>query len=733
MSRSISHPVRALLLGLALGSATLASYAPVFSAGFVDIDDADYVPENEVVKAGLRVEGVAWAFGSAHAGNWFPLTWISHMTDVELFGVDPAGHHAMNVAIHVTNALLLFALLSALTGELAPSFLVAGVFALHPMNVESVAWISQRKTTLATFFAILAIAGYARWVRVRTRASYAASLVAFALSLLSKQMFVPLPFGLLLLDYWPLRRPPFASDDHGLPTLRSLWRGCIRLLPEKIPYLLLALAASGATLLAQGEAISTGATFPLPVRLGNAVIAWVRYAGTLLWPANLSVFHPLLEADVTLPRVIACAVLLIAVTAASVALGRRRRYLLVGWLWFLGLLVPVIGLVQVGAQSMADRYAYVPCWGLAVALGFAAWDLAAARRLSRAVFGVATALLLGALALATHRHAGAWHDSIALFESAVATDDRNYVAHRALAAQYFNAGDYARALQHAEAGLRSSRDPGEILPIYGMALYQTGAKEAAVERLVEATRVAPGNVLGFTNLGWVYAQEGRDELAAEALESALAVDPRSARAASLLADTQFRLGRIEAAAASYQRTVALDARNFDARIGWARALAKLGRLAEAADVLADAIAAARDVAGEERERLASTLHLYRGDALSLLGDVPGAIGEYEVSLAAWPQNFATNNRLASLLTTAADSERRDVARAVTLAEHAVALSGRRNPDALGTLAAAYAANGRRDEALRTAREALDVAHEGGQASAVEAAEARLREYEKPPR
>ncbi len=730
-SRTTLRPVGVLLLALALGGVTLASYAPVFSADFVDIDDADYVTENDTVRAGLGADGVAWAFRGAHAGNWFPLTWLSHMTDVELFGVEPAGHHAMNLAIHVANALLLFAMLASLTGAPWPSLLVAGVFALHPINVESVAWIAQRKTTLATFFGILAIGSYARWARAGSRTAYVLSLLAFALSLLSKQLFVPLPFALLLLDYWPLRRPQLEPGDGALPSLASIARGWLRLLPEKIPYLLLALAASLAAIGAQGEAIATGATYPLELRLGNAVIAFGRYIGTLLWPTQLAVFYPIYESDITPLRVIASALFLIAATAAAFCFGRRRRPLLVGWLWFVGMLVPVIGLVQIGAQSMADRYAYVPIWGIAIAIGWTAWDFIRAKRMPRAAYIGSTGVLLAALAFATHRQARHWHDSIALFESAVAADDRNYIAHRALAGQYFNRAEYARALKHSEAGLRHPRDPGEVLPVYGMALYQTGSKQAAIERLIEATRVAPDNIMGFTNLGWVYVQEGRFEQAAEALEAAVALDPQSARAALLLATTQLRLGRLDAAAASYQRAVALDPLNFDARIEWARILAKLGRLPSTIDVLADALVAARSFPGAQRERLTSSLHLYRGQAYSLQQDAPRAIAEYELAIADWPDNFAATHNLASLLATLPDPARRDAPRAVALAERAVVLSNRLRPEALSTLAAAYAASGRRADAVRTANEALEVARGTGNDAATAATEEQLRAYTQP--
>ncbi len=729
MSRALSRlpalPLSTLLLGVLLAGATLAAYAPTFSAGFVDIDDADYVPENEMVEAGLSREGVAWAFTAAHAGNWFPLTWISHMVDVECFGVEPAGHHVMNVVLHTANAVLLFAMLVSVTGAPAPSLLVAGVFALHPVNVESVAWISQRKTTLATLFAILAIWSYARWARAGGRAFYGCSLLAFALSLLSKQLFVPLPFLLLLLDYWPLRRPELEAGADATPNLRALARGGLRLLPEKIPYGLLALAASCATLAAQRDAIATGAAYPLAIRLGNAVIAPLRYVGALLWPTELAVFHPLYEDEVTVPLVLACAALGIAITAAAFWFGRRQRPLLVGWLWFLAMLIPVIGLVQVGAQSMADRYAYVPSWGLAIAIGFSAWEIAESHGVPRSAFAAATAMLLAGLAVVTHGQAAKWHDSITLFESAVAADDRNYIAHRALAAQYFNRGDYARALQHAEAGLRYPRDLGEVLPIYGMALYQTGSKQAAITRLLEATQVAPKNVMGFTNLGWIYLQEGRYDLAAETLAAALAIDPQSARAAHLLATSLSRLGRLDEAAAKYARAVALDPMNFDARIEWARALGILGRFAEATEVLGGALAAARDFPGAQRERLTSTLHLYRGDAFSLQHEAASAIREYERAVADWPENYAATNNLASLLATTPAAEVGDPQRAVPLAERAVALSNRRKPEALATLAAAYEATGRRDDALRVGREALGVARETNDAAAIAAIEAQL--------
>ena len=614
---------RALPAAALLVLATLATYAPTFSAGFVDVDDADFVTENEMVRGGLTWDGVAAAFGSAHAGNWFPLTWLSHMADVAAFGLSPGAHHAVNVALHALNAALLFAALRSLTGALAPSFAVAAVFALHPVQVESVAWISQRKTTLSTGFGFLAIWLYARYARSGARRTYLASLGAFALSLLSKQTLVTMPFLLLLLDFWPLARLSAAS-----------WR---RLAIEKVPYALLAVAASAAAVAAQTEAIATGATFPLPVRFGNAILSYVRYLAAFVWPAKLAVFYPLLPEDVTPARVAGAAALLLAISAAALAFGRReRRHLLVGWLWFLGTLVPVIGVVQIGAQAMADRYAYVPFCGLAIAV---VWSLREALAPSRARGALRAAAAVGfaavclVLAVATRRQAEKWHDSIALLEDAVADVDGNYVAHRALAGQYFNRGDYPRALRHAEEGAKIARDLGEILPIEGMALYQTGARTAAIAKLEEATRVAPRNVMGFSNLGWVYLQEGDAARARAALAAAVTLDPRSARSFALLAASELRLGLLDEAAASFARVVALTPLDFDARIDHARTLGRLGRLSESSAALGDAIDAAAGFPAERRPQLLATLHRYRGDVLAEQGDRAGAVAEYERALA----------------------------------------------------------------------------------------------------
>ena len=360
----------ALLVGI-----TLTAYWPAYQAGFVDFDDSDYVNGNSHVLTGLNAENITWAFTRYHAANWHPLTWISHMIDAELFGLDARGHHVVNVLLHSANAALLFLLLAYMTGNVAASFVVAALFAIHPINVESVAWISQRKTTLSTVFGILSIWCYAAYTRHRDWRPYVGSLALFACSLMSKQTLVTLPFALLLLDYWPLARQELATPAKSLPSWRTLLRGWIRLFPEKVPYLALALLVSAVTVLVQQQAIMSIDKLPLATRLGNVAIAYLAYLGKMFWPVNFAPFYPLYQVDITLPRVMVSVAALAAITAASYYFGRQRRYLLVGWFWYLGTMVPVIGLVQVGGQSMADRYAYVSFWGVWIAVVWGANDL----------------------------------------------------------------------------------------------------------------------------------------------------------------------------------------------------------------------------------------------------------------------------------------------------------------------------------------------------------------------
>ncbi len=513
-----------LLLLLGLCAFTVASYQPAFHAGFVNFDDTQYLQGASPVAGGLTREGVRWALTGYYGSNWHPLTWISHMADVELFGYELGWHHAENVALHVLNVVLLFLVLRSLTGTPGPSLAVAALFALHPVDVESVAWIPQRKTLLSTLFALLSIYSYARYARGGGLRSYALSLLWLGMSLASKSMFVTLPFALLLLDYWPLQRPAFDSAS-GRTTLVALVRGWLRLLPEKIPYALLSACVMWITLDAQKDAMSSIDMLPLSERLANVSVAYVKYLGIFFAPRKLAAFYPLRPESLAPTVVLASAALLVAITMAAVWFGLRRRFLLVGWLWFLGTLIPVIGLVQVGRQALADRYAYVPFWGLAIAVVWSARNLLASRwpaATARAI-GVAVLMpLLCLLAVLTWRQTRVWHDGIRLFESAVANTQDNWLAHGALAERYYAKSEFQKAIEHSQEALRFKRDVGAVRSTYGLALYATGQPDKALEQFELAVLQDPDNPIGYMNLGWIQIERGNYDTAIERLAAGAA-------------------------------------------------------------------------------------------------------------------------------------------------------------------------------------------------------------------
>ena len=348
---------------LALVLLTLVAYWPIRHNGFVLFDDPDYITSNEVVKRGLTAGGVALAFTKCYAGNWIPLTWISHMIDVELFDLDPRGHHLTGLAIHLATALLLLLTLRLMTGRAGPSFLVAALFAVHPLHVESVAWASERKDVLSAFFWMLTTALYLRHARRPGIGRYLVVLVSLALGLMAKQMLVTLPLVLLVLDYWPLGRlQRLTAAEKPLSRLPVLVR-------EKVPLLALAGLAGLVTLKAQATIglVHSLNTFPLAARVGNAILSPVRYLVNTIWPAGLSIFYPYPFLPLSDPRVLAAGGFLVAVSAVVILLRRRRPWLFAGWLWYLLTLLPVIGLIQVGDQSMADRYTYIPLVGIFIA------------------------------------------------------------------------------------------------------------------------------------------------------------------------------------------------------------------------------------------------------------------------------------------------------------------------------------------------------------------------------
>ena len=529
--------MRTPLLGLLLFFGTAALYVPALKNGFVNYDDPAYVTQNPQVAEGLTARSLAWAFASTAEANWHPLTWISHMLDVQAFGMSPEGHHAQSVFWHAVNVVLLFLLLTKATGFAGRSAVVAALFAAHPLNVESVAWIAERKTVLCTFFFLLALGAYG-WYAKRPRADrYLLVAIVFALALIAKPMAITLPFALLLIDFWPLQRFPATSFE--------------RLSIEKIPLFLLSVGSAVITVYAQraGGAVGSDQLLPLPIRCKNAIFSYWIYLQKAVWPSRLAVFYPHPEASLELWKVVAAAVVLIGITALFWRL-RQRRYLMVGWLWFLGTLVPVIGIVQVGRQAWADRYAYIPLWGLFV---IAVWLASAAANrfsLSRAAqVAVASAVLL-ACSVATHIQIGYWRNSYALFTHAIEVTQANPIAEGNLGSALMEMGRPDLAQAHLERAI-------QLMPTLAAAHYNLGMlwhrenelEKAAAEyqlaaRYASDQREAPQS---HNNLGVLLSQTGRKDEAAAQFTQAISANPQEQNSLIGRGMIEYDSGRLDAA------------------------------------------------------------------------------------------------------------------------------------------------------------------------------------------
>lgn len=552
------------LLAVALALLTLALYWPATHNDFVKYDDDEYVTENRHVQSGLSWDNAAWAFTTTDVSNWHPLTWLSYMLDVELFGLDPHGFHATSVVLHALNAALLFWLLHGLTGALAPSLCVAALFAAHPLNVQSVAWVSERKNVLSTLFWLLAMLAYAAWVRRPRAWTYVCVTACLALSLLTKPMAVTLPFVLLLFDYWPLDR----------------WRlGQRRLWLEKIPLVALVALFSVVTFQVQhaGGSVIAGSAIPAGVRAANATWSYLAYLGKTVWPLELAAFYPFPKA-VPVWRV---ALALGSITVVTGVLFRWREALrpqLVGWLWYLGTLVPVIGLVQVGSQAMADRYAYVPLIGIFIAVAWAGAALVDRGLVPARVAGGFAAALVLALSLRTLQQTATWHDTVALFEHAVRVEPAAWVAHYNLGNAYGALGRREEAINEFRATIQWEPAFARAYNNLGDALDGAGRTTEAIPNYERAIQLKPDLVEAYNNLGIAYAAQGKPEAGVGMLRTATQMRPDFLEAYLNLAITLRQLGRLPESLASASEAVALRPGSALARYHRAVTLAQLGQL-----------------------------------------------------------------------------------------------------------------------------------------------------------
>ena len=515
--------------------ATVATYYPARNHPFLHFDDSKYVTANPQVQAGLSWSTVEWAFTTYYASNWHPLTWLSHALDCQMFGPDPAGPHEINLLLHVVNVLLLFWVLERATGTAGRSAMVAGLFALHPMNVETVAWVAERKNLLSLLFLLLVLAAYRWYARQPGAGRYLLVAFLFVLGLMAKPQVITLPFLLLLWDYWPLQRMTLRTqaDAKQAPALYPA-RSVVRLVVEKLPLLAISAISAVITVKAQqaGSAVQSLVKFPFSLRLENAIVAYARYIAKAFWPSPLSPLYPFSRTAPPMWQLLAALAVLLAISGLVIA-GRKYRYLTVGWLWFLGTLVPMIGLVQVGVQAMADRYAYLSFIGLFVMLCWGVAELAEARHLSDAwVTGFSAALLL-ILAGVTRHQLAYWSDEASLWTHAIQTTTDNYVAEDNLGTTLLDRHDMDQAIVHF-------RRATAIEPHNGLSELNIGVWEERNHHWPEAiaaykagiVEIEESDVLAraYSNLGYVYSYAGDDASARDSFQQALRLAPDTEQA-----------------------------------------------------------------------------------------------------------------------------------------------------------------------------------------------------------
>jgi tetratricopeptide (TPR) repeat protein len=589
----LSHP---LVIALLLAVITLALYWPVRQHEFVNYDDPDYVTENPRVKAGLTKAGIVWAFTQLHGEHtyWHPVTWLSHMMDCQLFGLNAGAHHLGNVAFHAANVMLLFGVLRRLTGATGRSLAVAALFALHPLQVDTVAWVTERKNVLSTFFFLLTVWAYARHavgegrnqapvgtadhatriapsvsiIHLPSSIFYFMALAFFALGLMSKPAGVTLPFVLLLLDYWPLQRWPRCSVR--------------RLLLEKAPFLFLAAAVSAITIVAHQRlrSVASLAEMPLTGRLANALVSYARYLKKVFWPRDLAVFYPY-PAAWPMEVVVLAALILLGVSAVVVWRRRSQPYLVVGWCWFVGTLVPTIGLIQAGDQSMADRFVYVPLIGLGLMLVWGGANVLAEVKHRQLTFAVLATLILGACLAATRQQLRYWQDSVTLFSHELDVTEANYMAHDCLGDVLYQRGRVDEAIVQFQEALKIQPNCAESHHSLGCALLTKGRADEALKHFRKAVQLRPNHAESHNNLGVALRQQGQLENAMEQFQQAVEIRPDYAEAHNNLGLALRRQGQLEDAIAHFQKALEIRPRHAEAHNNLGVALRLQGQLADA--------------------------------------------------------------------------------------------------------------------------------------------------------
>jgi len=673
-----------LLVCLVLILVTTAVFWQVRNHDFINFDDPGYITANQHVLDGLTSENVRWAFSAIKESNWHPLTWLSHMLDCQLYGVKSGPHHLTNVLFHIINTVMLFLVLKRMTGATWRSAFVAALFAFHPLHVESVAWLAERKDVLSTFFWMLTMWAYVRYVEKPQPPRYLLSLLFFAVGLMAKPMLVTLPFVLLLLDLWPLGRIQIVQSNvakkqksRKSPKISNQSSIALRLVGEKIPFLVLAAASSIVTFIVQqkGGAIASSDLVPIKLRIANALIVYVRYIQKMIWPAGLAVFYPRPE---TWPiwQVAGSGLVLISISTLAVWMVRRYPYLTVGWLWYLGTLVPVIGIVQVGRQAMADRYTYVPLIGLFILITWGGVSIVSKWRHQKFVLVLSAAIVISVLLTGTWFQLQYWRNSITLYRHTLNVTIKNYLAHYNLGVALENQGQIGEAMDHYSEAVRIKPDYVEAHNNLGIALLHQRQIKDAIAHFSQVINLSPNNAEVHNNLGLALENQGQMEEAMTHYSEALRIKPD-------LAQAHFNIANL---------------------------LVKQGQIDKATEHLFEAVRIKPDM---------TAAHYNLGVVLLRQGKPRDGIGHLHAALRLKPDWPLVLNKLAWIMSTHEDPQFRNGVEAIQLAQKACEKTGYKNPVFLETLAAAYAETGRFDNALQTAQRALEVAATLGQREVIE--------------
>jgi tetratricopeptide (TPR) repeat protein len=787
-SQAQSAKARSLFC-LALGLVTLVLYLPAVRYDFLAFDDQEYVTENPHVRAGLTLKGLVWAFGF-HASNWHPLTWVSHMLDCQIYGLNPAGHHLTNVLLHAANTVLLFLVLSWMTGGLWRSAIVAALFGWHPLHVESVAWVAERKDVLSGFFFMLTLLAYVRYVEKsetrnpKSEASqksefwkrsvfYALALLFFALGLMSKPMVVTLPFVLLLSDFWPLRRIQFPIADY---------RTIFDLLREKVPFLALTTIACILTVIAQAQAHSVASTAGLHMlsRITHALVAYLHYIGVIFWPRHLAIYYPY-KLSVPPMEVLGSGLVLGIISMVALRFARKYPSLLVGWLWFLGMLVPVIGLVQVGEQAWADRYTYLPSFGLFVAVVWGIWELfqsqssecsavldrasgdavrtphpTFAEMVGRGVLTAPGILMIGmavTLVILASLQLRYWTNTRTLFEHTANVTRNNYMAVTLLGSLDAKEGKLVEAIERYKTALSWKSDYPEAHFFLGNAFDRQGkldeaiseykkalgfkpiqeethillgvalAKQKRYDEAVSHYRVAlelnPESAVAHNNLARVLHTQGRFDEAIEHYSAALRLDPGLAEAHNNVGILLLAQGKLIHGVTELREAVRLSPDNRESAYNLATGLNQQGEWSEAAELLMKLVSRAPDD---------PNAHYQLGVSLSHLQKTREAMSHFASALLIRQDFPDALDGLAWILATAPAAEYRNGIQAVGMAERACELTAQKDAAKLKTLAAAYAEVGNFAKAIAAATNAVQTAFAGGRTNLAQECQTMLANF-----